>query len=458
MPNKNKKSNNTKPKNSRGGKTPQGRAGANPSNNSGRRQKQPNRPVNGISTNTYTGKRLPTTTMSNGATIVSHTETFGVNITGTSEFAVASQWALQPGLSSYSRGSPLGSWLPQIATNFDSYEILELRFAYRAACSTLEPGLIVFGFEPNPEGSTPVTYQEMRNMLSVDGSAHANLSFDISGRCRKSLLTRKGSVVNLPSYDAGRVFLATIGCGEAAKLGFVDVHYKVRLFNPQSDKSTTIPTTVYSPVAPVYRVEYLPTSDRQADCSALCFQASQFMTGGGVVKGASDMFTLGSSLPALDTTIYGGCVFKNTTQVGWTGLRAAFGGRYKVRFQVSADFLDLRLFTACPFTIKSGSSTLAVAQSQGLASVGGTGLVSLECLPTSHRGYTGVVSLDPNPGTDMGLYAAWDVDLAAGETLYIAVGYRNYNNVSVTGSTCIFRAGLGVSYIEVTYLGPSLGA
>ena len=152
------------------------------------------------------GPRIPKTVSSGNGTIVTHTETYGVNVTGSDPFTVFATWALQPGLKSYSRGSPLGQWLPEIAQNFDNYEIESLRFKFRSACSTLTTGLAVFGFEPNPEGAVPSTYQEMRNMYSVDGSVHANLTFDVSSRVRKKLLIRKGSVVNLPSYDAGKVY------------------------------------------------------------------------------------------------------------------------------------------------------------------------------------------------------------------------------------------------------------
>ena len=187
------------------------------------------------------GNRTPKTIATAKGTVVSHTETYGVNVTGSDPFQVFATWALNPGLSSFNKGSPLGQWLPQIAQNFDNYEIEMLKFKFRTACSTLTTGLAVFGFEPNPEGSVPTTYQEMRNMYSSDGSVHANLVFDVSSRVRRKLLIRKGSVVNLPSYDAGKVYFSTIGVTGNALIGFVDVEYRIRLTNPQSSVTTITP-------------------------------------------------------------------------------------------------------------------------------------------------------------------------------------------------------------------------
>nr|WRQ65087.1 structural protein [Tolivirales sp.] len=450
--NKNKNNKNNRPP-QRGGRGP---GAANASNmRAGRRRTRPNRPAgNVVSTNTFAGKRTPTTTMLNGSTIVSHSETYGINVTGSSDFEVFSNWALQPGISSYSRGSPLGSWLPQIAGNFDNYEIQSLKFSYRAACSTLEPGLIVFGFEPNPEGSNPTTYQELRNMLSIDGSVHANATFDVSSKVRKALLTRKGGVINLPSYDAGRVFFGTIGCTEGAKLGFIDVHYRVRLFNPQSEKSTTIPNVTYLPMVPTYRVSYTTTSDAVISPHNNCFQFMAQMVSAGTVTGASNMFTSGSSAPTLDTTIQGGCVYKQTTaQTGWRGLTAAHSGRYRVRAGIAADFKDMKLYCLVPFK-RTGGGEVVVASSNVYSSVAGNSFASLDCLSTVHRGFTGPASGDPDPGTDMGLYATWSVDLAAGETLFLLLGIRSYNGVSATSAEVTFRAGLGPSYIEADFLGP----
>lgn len=420
-----------------------------------RRGQKRGRPVgNLISINTRTGQRTPMTSMQNGSTIVQHTETYGVNVVGSSAFEVFSTWALQPGISSYSKGSPLGAWLPQIAGNFDNYEILSLGFTYRAACSTLEPGLAVFAFEPNPEGSTPLSYQEMRNMTSVDGSVHANLSFEISSRVRKSLLTRKGAVVNLPSYDVGKVFFATIGCSEAAKLGFIDVHYKVRLFNPQSSLSTTLPVITYVPAAPKWQVFLGSYGNTSLNCSTGAAHLSSFVCGGSVA-GADDMVEkYVASMPAFDFTVYNGCKFTQVAATNWGQVRARYAGRYKLKAQFAVDFEDLNLFAAVPISRKSGAIAYAIAQEEVLSSTIGQTTTKIDCLPICHRGFTGVTTGDPNPGTDIGLQGSWDIVLEAGESFAVACGVRTYNGVSSSDATVIMRSDLGPSYLELVFLGP----
>jgi len=405
---------------------------------------------NMVSTNSYAGQRLPTTRMLGGSTVVSHTETYGVNVLGTAGFSVASAWALQPGISNYSRGSPLGIWLPQIAGNFDNFEILNLKFTYRAACSTLEPGLAMFAFEPNPEGNVPSTYQEFRNMYSVDGSVHANLTFDVSQKCRRPLLTRKGTVVNLPSYDAGKVYFGTIGCTENAKLGFIDVSYTVRLFNPQSSASTVSPVVTYVPILPEVRYAWSPSSDATANVSTDCLQPLALFMNSYTAAGATDMFTVATGVPAFSNTIQGGCVFANTVQSTWKYLKAAYAGRYSVSCGFAGDFKDLNLFAMLPIYI---GGTVVPCRTQVYSSMSGTSVTEVECVARGWRGFTGTVTGDPNPGTDLGFYGDWEIALEAGDGFGVALGYRNYNSVS-TSATLIFRGGCGPSFISIRYLGP----
>lgn len=393
----------------------------------------------------------------NGVTIVSHTETYGINIVGSSNFEVSSIWALQPGISSYSKGTPLGSWLPQIAVNFDSYEIQSLRFNYRAACSTLQPGLAMFAFEPNPEGSTPGSYQELRNMMSVDGSVHANLSFEVGSRCRKELLTRKGNVVNLPSYDAGKVYFATVGCDNDAKLGFIDVSYTIKLSNPQSSLSTTIPNVIYEQIRPVYRMLLNPTSDISTTVSANCFHASTIMVQSGLQTGALDLATpVIRNFPSLSTASFNGCKFDQSSQTNWRALRINIGGRYRLNACLNGDFKDLNLFAMAPFRSNSLSQNVeALCSRTILKSATSSETETLSVVPSTHRGFSGTAAGDPNPGTDLPSVGQWVVDLAEGDLLSLGIGIRTYNNVSATDCTFIYRTGTGPSFLELEFLGPS---
>lgn len=410
---------------------------------------------NVISQNTKTAKRTPKTKMIGNSTTISHTETYGINILGSSEFSLSSTWAVQPGIASYSRGTPLGSWLPQIAGNFDNYEILNLRYTYRAACSTLEPGLVVFGYEPNPEGSAPLSYQELRNMHSVDGSAHANLTFDVTNHVKKPLLIRKKQVVNPPSYDAGKIYLATIGCTDNAKLGFVDVSYVVRLFNPQSQANTTeIIPAIFETTKPTQVLRYTGDFGQNINVANNCLAAfSDVLAVTGTTNGANLASIVQFVIPAFDFNI-NGCIFKDTAR-SIRHFQMVHTGRYRLEVNYNCDFEDLKLFSVIPIVRTVGNSW-QIARQQVCTSVDGTSPAYLNVAPKGHRGFSGTAVGDPNPGTDMPLIVSFDLALEAGMYLAICFGVKSYNSVSTSNANISFRSGLGEQVFTITYLGPLL--
>lgn len=401
------------------------------------------------------GNRAPRTQSDKSGTIVTHSETYGINVTGTSSFSVFSNWAIQPGISVYSNGSPLGSWLPQIGNNFDNYEIKHLKFVYRASCSTLEPGLVAFAYEPNPVGSVPGTLQELRNMKSVMGTVHNDLSFDVSNVSRKPLLTRKGAVVGYPNYDAGKVFFATNGCTDAAKLGFVEVHYTVRFFNPQSSLSTTTPTITYDPVAPVQRWTYTPPSTLGADnVASACITPFSAALGGALIDQGAPLFRrVTGTTPALAST-FSGYQF-NQSSATHTTLQCLYPGRYRLKAQLNGNFQDLRLFALCPFKKTTIGLSYELATTLVSDSVLGNTTAEIGVIPVSGRGFTGVVTLDPDPATDLSMFGEWDVVLDVDDRLALALGVRTYNNISTTTAQFNYALGCGISYVEVQYLGPT---
>jgi len=401
------------------------------------------------------GPRIPKTVSSGNGTVVTHTETYGVNVTGSDPFTVFATWALQPGLKSYSRGSPLGQWLPEIAQNFDNYEIESLRFKFRSACSTLTTGLAVFGFEPNPEGSAPATYQEMRNMYSVDGSVHANLTFDVSSRVRKKLLIRKGSVVNLPSYDAGKVYFSTIGVGGNALIGFVDVEYRIRLMNPQSSVTSTVQPLV-NPLLPLptqrwtQDMSIMTTTNCATDCDGLF---SWFLTSTSAVNQGAQLTTFTArNSDALNTTV-GSCKYVCPARTVAGTLRFAFGGRYRVTFTPRVDYEDLKMFCFAPVIGPNTSGARNFPTYQVYGDPGGGSVINLPIQHYTHRGFTGTAINDPNPGTDVWPTYTWVINVAPDDDFHIMCGVLTYNSVSTTTANVIGRANLGVSELLIELLG-----
>lgn len=405
--------------------------------------------------------RAPMTRMVNGGTVVSHTETYGVNITGTSSFGVASTWALQPGLQSYSKGSPLGVWLGQIAANFDNYEIQKLKFKFRSACSTLTTGLAVFSFEPNPEGTLPTSYQEMRNMYSVDGSVHANLEFDISSRLGKRLLVRKGNVVNLPSYDAGKVYFATIGVNNDTLVGFIDVEYRIKLINPQASTTT-------SSIPPTYSIPALPTQVIELDYNVPGMAAVNVVTDGeypnnlmqqyGTTSGASLVQSAVGGAVNGHTDDFSGCKFSPVTRTTARGFRVLNGGRYRIRLNMKIGYEDLKMFCIGLFRSPINSATETLCTRKVYSTIDASAVQDIPSDIYNHRGFTGTATLDPNPGTEVWPVWQWEVDLLKDDWLRFLYGYLTYNSVSTTTAQLAAYAGLGKSTFTIEYLGPSATA
>jgi len=401
------------------------------------------------------GNRMPKTVTTGRGTVVSHTETYGVNVTGSNPFEVFATWALNPGLSNYSKGSPLGSWLPQIAGNFDNYEIESLRFKFRTACSTLTTGLAVFGFEPNPEGTVPTTYQEIRNMYSADGSVHANLVFDVSSRVRKKLLVRKGNVVNLPSYDAGKVYFATIGVTDSALIGFVDVEYRVRLSNPQSSTTTTsLPPTVIPPATMWYiNNDYSSMGATNAAEASDVISAVTLNGSTTVGTGGAPLFeAIAHTYPAQQID-FPGIRYKWPARTGHQVFSCKQSGRYEMRMALKIGYEDLKMFAMNWFRWDTTSNTFVIATRKVYTTLTGDATVSLNNPHYTHRGFTGVATGDPNPGTEVWPIISFEIDAEAGQRFLFAIGVVTYNSVSTTTANYQGYSNLGYSAISARYLG-----
>lgn len=411
-----------------------------------------------VAVSTKSASRQPRTIMRAGGTVVQHTETYGQNIVGTSTFSISNAWAIQPGISSYSRGEPLGVWLPQIAGNFDNYEIESLKFRYRTACSTLTPGLAVFAFEPNPEGTMPTTYQEMRNMMSIDGSIHTNLVFDVSAKVKGRRLIRKGQVVNLPSYDLGKVYFATIGVTENALCGFIDVEYSIRLINPQAAQTSTdgANAVTSSPVAPVQRWECDYGGTGIVNCAASSAEVWNYMVAGARPStGASLASVITQSIGAYNVTLLTGNKFVSAASPTMAMLRIAKKGRYCLRFQPRVDWEDLKMFSLTLYHYFTGGNRHCTKQVY--SSIDGGPLVNLPTEILAHRGFTGTAVNDPNPGTEVHPVFEFNFDADKDNfDVMLRIGVLIYNDVSTTTANVRGRSGLGDSVFELQYLGPYL--
>ena len=182
------------------------------------------------------------------ATVVTHTEIIKENLQATAQFTVSDLFAVQPALTAYSHGSPLGAWLAGVAKEYDNYEFETLRVHYKTTCSSLTNGQVIMAYDPNPEGSPPTTLQAARNAAMCEtGPVRDNVTLDLSSQVKgRKLLTRSNAVSSYPAYDAGRFIVATSSGVDGTSVGFLEIEYVVRLSNPQTSPAIDT-STVYTP-------------------------------------------------------------------------------------------------------------------------------------------------------------------------------------------------------------------
>lgn len=407
------------------------------------------------------GVRVPKTVTRNGGTVVTHSETYAKNIVGTSSFELSDIWAVQPGLATYSRGQPLGTWLPQIAANFDNYEFESLKFKYRTACSTLTSGLAIFAFEPNPEGTAPASLQEMRNMYSVNASVHTNFEFDVSQKVKGRKLIRKGGVVNLPSYDMGKVYFATIGVNDSTLVGFIDVEYRVRLINPQASQTTTVENGMISvPVRAMQRFEADTSSFGAINCAAHSLDYFNALLGSLTSSGAPlAVVTSGGPCQSSDLTFLDANKFThNSFGSNLRALRFPNPGRYRITFMPRLDFEDLKMFAVTLFQyeyLELAWKAINLCRTQIYSDIQGSSTSTLPVRIYEHRGFAGTAVGDPNPATE--IQPVWSWEILADKPnfdIVLKLGVLTYNSVSTTTANVQGRTGLGKTILELEYLGP----
>jgi len=287
------------------------------------------------------------------------------------------------------------------------------------------------------------------------GTVHKDLSFDVSNLARGARLTRKGAVVGYPSYDAGKVFFATNGCTDLAKLGFIEVYYTVRFFNPQSSTSTTVPNITYDPVQPVWRITYSPSAAGSVEnCSVNCFNPWHPAVSAALSEQGAPLFQrVNATIPALDLS-FGGYQFKHSGN-SLTTMKCLLGGRYRLRAALNGNFEDLKLFAMAPFRRTATGASYELAVTLISDSNLGSSLTEIGVILISHRGFTGTAVSDPNPATDLEARGEWDINIDLGDSLMIGLGVRAYNSVSTSTANFQNAVGCGISSLELAYLGPA---
>jgi hypothetical protein len=300
----------------------------------------------------------------------------------------------------------------------------------------------------------------MRNMFSTDGSVHTNIVFDVSSKVKGKRLIRKGPVVNLPSYDLGKIYFATIGVTDNALCGFIDVEYSVRLTNPQAAQTSTdvVNTVVSLPIAPVQRWEVDYGSYGNVNCAAVSCDIWNYMLQAARVPIGANLASVSSwNIDAYNDTLLTGNKFVSSAGTGIRLMKIAKKGRYQLRFQPRLDWEDLKMFALTLYHYYAGGRTHC--SKQVYTTLDGASVQSIPTEVLAHRGFTGTAVGDPNPATEVHPVFTFNFDATKDNfDIMLRIGVLNYNDVSTTTANARGRPGLGDSIIELQYMGPYIDA
>jgi len=433
-------------------------------------QNKPKVTVSYAAVNVQSKNRGATMVSDNGITVVTHREVVQEGLVATSGFGVNTTVAIQPAISAYSHGSPLGTWLPKIAAEYDHYEFQKLKLHYVPTCATTQAGLVIMACDPNPEGLQPDTFSSMKNIKNaVSGPVRDRLTLDLMPVLgRKKLLTRDAAVNSYPLYDAGRAFIATTA-GTNVGVGYVEVEYTVKLSNPQTGPRTEALVAAASVYPGVYysgnALTGTPGTQRWFGTTNASSSAGIYMFD--VIENATYKAGHTSLAPVTDVT--------RTAALSWTGpytgitYRVAntfklpfwtmsLAGRYRFTAKMPGDWQNYVMFggeivswgvdnfTRNPASDNPGAAVDVVRDANG----------ALQPIPSTYSGWRGLRSTATGGTDDDDFVPEIDITFSAlaGERFTFMVGVRNDTNIAESADGWLLydtRAGLGQAKLE--YLG-----
>lgn len=399
-------------------------------------------------------------------TVVSHTEIIKENLTVSSAFTVSDLFVVQPALTAYSHGSPLGSWLAGVAKEYDNYEFESLRVHYKTTCSALTNGQVIMAYDPNPEGTPPSTFQSARNAaLCQTGPVRENVTLDLTPQVRgRKLLTRSNAVSSYPAYDAGRFIIATSSGVDNTSVGFLEIEYVVRLSNPQT--SPAIETQSIFTLTPKEQrtwnmgtsTFYYGNANSSANCSSMTYYMSDApanVMGSAlttIVTGVNRNIDLSWSSPS------SGAQYTIETGQKLHTFKFKRSGLYRVRVLVPGDWQNLAEYAAeivrFPETASLSTALPTYTTDVGVDALGNpVGVYSHYC---AWRGFKTLDTAGASENCDLALDLDTQVYVAdVDDRFSLFIGIRPVSGIS-ENSTATYIASsntAGIPRATIEYLG-----
>jgi len=177
--------------------------------------------------------KAPVVRASRDSCNVMHREFIG-NVTGAQNWAVASTFAINPGLAA---SFP---WLSGIAQNWETYRFKKLRFCYYTRTGSNVPGSVILAHDPDSSDAAPSTEQIMTTYEAVQEDAPwkdiclaLRASSLHEGQQRKFVRTAPlAANEDIKLYDSGNLYLAVVD-GTAVSWGKLWVEYEIDFQTPQ---------------------------------------------------------------------------------------------------------------------------------------------------------------------------------------------------------------------------------
>lgn len=154
-------------------------------------------------------------------------------ITGTTTpFAVTNSLAVNPGLSA------TFPWLAAPAQAFNLYRFRSLKIHYMNSTNTTNSGLVVVGYNPDPNDLPPTTVQQIENYethLRVATWENACVEVPKSDLTRLNKFILRSSIVPgaIETYDVGSIFVVCSGnVSSSTTIGEIWLEYVVEFYAP----------------------------------------------------------------------------------------------------------------------------------------------------------------------------------------------------------------------------------
>jgi hypothetical protein len=232
-------------------------------------------------------------------------DTFVSSVAGSTGFS-ASGYQVNPGLADRNLA------LSKEAQKYDQYQFEELTFRFvRSRAITTTPGMVGLALDPNPNSSDPSALNrfnayEIRKMDSVYTEILLRVPKEALAGWRYIRSGPLGSDLSL--YDVGRLIVATQDEDDTSKIGFVEVHYRVKFKHYHLEPATPTPHGV--------SLYNLSSSQTMTNNTYEVIEFDEAVVDGVAVTPSSGVFTLPTGQYLIQTEL----VLRNNTDEDSAGI------------------------------------------------------------------------------------------------------------------------------------------